>query len=205
MKEGSTILYMGPEDRWMLRNRKVFRDGSGQDLAQPKTFDFGGPVPLSYYHVTCNLLGACSGVVDKPLLCKVYPFFPVLSFSGELEDIYPSSIFELTFELQDLPTPCTVSSKKESYLKRWRGQPEILAPLHHPSVIFYLRAVKHFVDSYKLNFTANESLRQLSGQAFWRTWEMAYLSGKLISSAQLKANILSDYNQLTSHYGEFEI
>lgn len=205
MKSGTTILYMGPEYRWMRKNGKVLKDHSGREIAAQRTFDFGGPKPLSFFHATCNLLGQCDGVVDKPFLCKIYPFFPILSLDGILEDIYPSSIFELTFELKKTPTPCTVSSKTKAYLDEWQKKQATLESLKHPTIIFYLRSAKHFMDNYSKQFQTNAKLATLSGKAFWEAWEMEYLSGKLIGAPELKEVILRDYNAIVERYGQFEI
>ena len=148
--------------------------------------DFGGPRPLALVHTPCRLLGLCKGVIDKPLLCRLYPFVPVLGLDGSLEDLVPASIFELTFDLIGSPTPCTVRAKRQEYFERWRANDDRLAVLRHPYVILFLQAAKHFAALYAERLAADPTLRGLSGRSFWKRWEFEYLSGQLLNVAGVR-------------------
>jgi hypothetical protein len=200
---GTTILYMEEEYRWLAAHGKVPDPQTPGGVANLVSIDFGGPRPLSLVQTTCRLLGRCNGVIDKPLLCKLYPMLPVLGIDGALEDVIASSIFELTMRLAGINTPCTVAAREQHYLQKWRNAPEHLEPLRHPYIIFHLQAARHFTDVYTRKFEANEALRGLTGKLFWRMWEIEYLTGGLMDGDLLAEKIRQTYDQLVHNYGCF--
>ena len=196
--EGTTLLYMEDEYRYLARHGKV-------SATQPQTIelDYGGPQPLRVVHAPCKLLGACQGVLDKPLLCKLYPFLPLLAAEGGLVELLPLSIFDLTFSLLGAGAPCTVLAKRERYRAMWTSNAAALDPLRHPYILLYLWAAKHFSDSYSRRLQQSEKLRGKQGPQFWKRWEMEYLSGRLVDAADLKRDLLATYQTLERRYGTF--
>jgi len=197
-KNGSVIMYMEDEYHYFAKRGQV-----SSTPAQKITLDFGGPRPLVVYHVFCGLLGRCDGVMEKPFLCKIYPFMPILGAQGELESLWHASIFELTFELVKSKTPCTVFNKLESYKKLWTDNPRILDPLRHPYVVFYLQAIKYFSRSYEKTLLARSDLMRKSGKEFWSEWEIAYLRGELFDLDEIKYELSKVYRDLSQTYGDF--
>jgi len=202
-RHGSTILYMEEEYNWLCKHGTAPNVHNLGSMPNTLSFDFGGPRPLNLIQVHCRLLGKCNGVIDKPLLCKIYPMLPVLGTDGALEDIYPSSIFELTMQIKGYKTPCTVVDKKKHYFAKWKNAPARLESLRHPYVILYLRAAKHFADVYTERLTANSALMALSGAEFWKRWELNYLAGRLLDTDQLAERIRETFNSLMTRYGTF--
>jgi hypothetical protein len=201
--QGTTILYMEEEYRWLAAHGKVFDPGTPEGTPHSVSIDFGGPRPLSVVQFPCRLLGRCPGVIDKPLLCKLYPMLPVLGADGGLEDILPASIFELTMATLGLKSPCTVLDKKQHYFRRWQDAPGCLEVLNHPYIIFHLQAARHFAAIYAEMLAASEALRGLGGKVFWRMWEIEYLLGNLIDAGLLAERIRRSYEELVRTYGPF--
>jgi hypothetical protein len=200
---GTTILYMEDEYDWLLRHGKVFAPDTPEGIANTVSLDFGGPRPLTVVQMPCRLLGKCQGVIDKPLLCRLYPMFPILDVEGNLQNIVHSSIFELTMALKRIKTPCTVVDKRQHYLKKWQNSPSHLQVLKHPYILFYLQAAGHFTDVYRQRFEANAELRGLSGKEFWQAWELEWLLGNLIDADELAGRVLTSYQNLVVRYGNF--
>jgi hypothetical protein len=200
---GTTIIYIEDEYDWLSRNGTVPDPQTTGTVPNQLTFDFGGPRPLSLVQLPCRLLGMCQGVIDKPLLCKIYPMFPVLGIDGDLEDICPASIFELTMSLIGAPTPCTVFAKRKHYFDLWKKAPERLEALRHPYLILYLQAAKHFSDIYRARLDSNAKLRGLTGKEFWKRWELQYLGGALFDGDLFGERVRSTYDDLVRRYGEF--
>jgi hypothetical protein len=201
--EGTTILYMEEEHRWLAQNGRVFDPATPEGTPRYVSIDFGGPRPLSILQMPCRLLGKCTGVIDKPLLCKLYPMLPVLDVDGGLETIQPASIFELTMHVLGMKTPCTVVDKVQHYWHKWKNAPEHLEALNHPYIIFHLQAAKHFADIYAEKLQQSEALRGLRGKLFWRMWEIEYLLGGLIDAELLAGMIRSTYEALVERHGLF--
>jgi hypothetical protein len=198
---GTTILYMEEEYAWLARHAKV---PDPQEFPPNQVaLDYGGPRPLTLIQMPCRLLGKCHGVIDKPLLCKIYPMLPVLSIDGKLEDIVSASIFELTMLLRGIKTPCTVVDKTRHYVQKWQKRPEALAALNHPYIILYLQAARHFGEIYAEKLHSNETLRGLNGKTFWQTWEIEFLLGNLVDGPKLAEKVLQTYDSLVERYGHF--
>ncbi len=200
---GTTIVYMEQEYEYLKQQRQVPETQLNLAPPQAVSFDFGGPRPLRLLQTPCRLLGLCDGVIEKPLLCKLYPFLPILDADGELRDVLPASIFELTFDLIAVPTPCTVRAKKELYLSRWRQHAELLSPLKHPYIVLFLQAANQFAKVYADGLRANETLRGREGRDFWIHWELEYLGGRLVDGERLRSMVAASYEQLTDRHGVF--
>jgi hypothetical protein len=214
---GTTLLYMESEYAHLRENGLVFENTEGGVQPHDLSFDFGGPRPIVLKQTPCHLLGKCDGIVDKPLLCKLYPFLPVFDIEGELVDTVPASIFELTFEylahrssikrsplaLIESPSPCTVNKKKDSYFQEWSKSPELLDSLRHPYINFHLKAASLFSINYLTALYQNELLGQLEGRDFWTRWELQYLGGKLVDTVDLKQKIFDSYIMFEQKYGKF--
>lgn len=204
--QGTTILYMPREYDYLRRHGRVFETRGAEDAAAPQSLslDFGGPKPLTVLHTTCRLLGQCTGIIDKPLLCRIYPFLPRLGLDGEIEGLMPSSIYDLTFKEKGWDGPCTVwSGKQDHYLKQWQQRPEALAKLQHPYVLFYLRAVASFSDIFRRKLLSSPTLANLTGRDFWQRWELEYLGGRLLDLDEFRARVYADYTILAQRHGAF--
>src|ERR1700682_507219 len=145
---GTTIIYLEDEYQWLTRHGTAPGPQNIGSMPNSLIFDFGGPRPISLVQLPCRLLGLCKGVIDKPLLCKLYPMLPVLAIDGSLESVCPASIFDLTMAIKGIQTPCTVVAKKAKYMSRWRAAGSPLESLRHPHLILYLQAASHFADIY---------------------------------------------------------
>lgn len=201
--EGTTILYMEDEYEYLCQDGQVGEASLDWPEPQTMSLDYGGIRPLMIYHTPCRLLGLCEGKIDKPLLCKLYPFLPIFFADGRLETLAPASIFELTFEILASQTPCTIMSKAVAYLERWRYHPDQLAPLRHPYIMLYLQAVKHFAEIYREKLLTNKKLAGKTGKEFWSAWELQYLGGRLVDHGEWKMRVAASCRELTDRYGEF--
>jgi hypothetical protein len=201
---GTTIIYIGDEYDYLKQHGRVHEHLDPGQTVHRLNFDFGGPKELSLVHTTCRFLGHCGPHVDKPLLCKIYPFLPILDIAGELEDVYPASIFEVTFLARGIHTPCSIwTSRKDKYVREFRENPALLEPLRYPLIIFYLRAAKLFVDNYIKCLRADERLKDLSGRDFWRSWEIRYLGGRLVDRDEMRGSLFAVYKEMEREFGQF--
>jgi hypothetical protein len=203
-KTGTIILYLEDEYRWFGEHGKAAGETTTGSTPQVISFDFGGPRPLTLIQVGCKLLGQCQGVIDKPLLCKVFPMMPVLGIDGSVQEIVPASIFELTMQLMGFKTLCTIIDKTKLYWHKWKAKPELLRSLNHPYLILHLQAAKHFADVYREELLQSEALRGLTGKAFWSAWEIEYLLGNLIDADLLARKLLQTYEQIVAVHGCIE-
>jgi len=200
---GTTLIYLEQEYQWLVRHGTAPGPDNLGTVPNVLTFDFGGPQPLTLVQMPCHLLGKCTGIIDKPLLCKLYPMLPILDIDGNLETIYPASVFDLTVEVRGFKTPCKVLDKRKEYFAKWQASGSDLECLRHPCLILYFQAAKHFADVYSEKLRSNEVLKGLTGKAFWKTWELQYLAGELLDTGLLAQRICSSYERLCGRHGRF--
>ena len=197
--KGTTILYMEDEYNFLSVHGKV----PPREEMKKFSFPFDDEGAISFFYTTCRLLGQCTGVIDKPLLCRLYPFLPSFNRGGELQELLPSSIYDLTFETFGMQTPCTVAAKIQYYKKRWGSEISRLENLNTPYILFYLEVCKHFVDIYRKESLKSSVLKNLRGKEFWSIWEMEYVFGRLIDPVELRRRISNSYSDFRRRYGSF--
>lgn len=197
--KGTTLIYWHDEYEWLSREGRV-QPISESGPVRELRFDFGGPEPLRITNVACHHLGLCNGKLDKPLVCKLYPFLPVANVSGTIDKLIPLSIFDLTFDAIGTLSPCWVRTKYDAYLRRWQSA-SAPAAFRHPLYILYSQAASHFVDLYMKD--RHPRLAGLTGKGFWRTWELLYLGGRLVNSDEWKRRVFDSYSAIKTVHGEF--
>lgn len=198
--DASAIVYLGDEYDWMVANSAA----PPSDMRKREfKFDFGGPKPLRAVVVDCDRKGLCAGCLVKPLQCRIYPFIPVFDIEGKLHDLYPASMYDLTFAGIDDKTPCTVwNLRRSAYLAKWSEQPEVDL-LRHPLLLFYFAAYKIFADIYLEMLEHSTVLTGLKGEAFWSAWEFQYLGRKLFDIPRIKREMLALYATYEARFGDF--
>jgi len=197
---GTTLLYWDREYEYLEKRGKV---QPVSEVGKPHKLElnFGGPRPLTITHVPCRHLGLCDGKLDKPLVCKLYPFLPVVGTDGSVEEVLPLSIFDLTFDAIGERSPCWVRMKAKQYLAQWQKPGALPESFHHPLYMLYSQAARHFVDLYMKN--EHPRLKGKTGKDFWTTWEFLYLGGRLFDAKELKARVHKTYLDIVAVHGEF--
>lgn len=199
---GTVVIYLGDEYAWMRANGHIVCGEEKGDIIPPTTFDFGGPGPIVMRHARCGYLGRCDGAITKPLLCRSYPFIPVFSVDGALEDVLPASIIDATFQLKDGRRLCPLE-ERERLVRALGSNPELFAALRHPYIILHTQAVAAFWASYKERLTSWDGFKSLSGPAFWQAWEMAYLGRRLADREAVASHLRAVYTKLAARHGDF--
>jgi hypothetical protein len=196
---GTTIIYMKDEYDYLSRHGRVPPRSEMKEFV----FDIGDKISVSCLYTTCSLLGKCNGVIDKPLLCRLYPFLPVFDGNGKVQDLLPASIFDLTFEVFGMQTPCTVSAKRRAYKTIWSNENFARDILMSPYILFHLELCRHFIDVYRETAPKSLSLQGASGKRFWSLWEMEYLFGHLIDADELRQRASRTYAAYCEKHGQF--
>jgi len=197
---GSNIVYLGQELDFLAD-----RNGLGREdvLTHELALEFGGTRALKLYQRHCGFRGLCAGCMEKPLHCRLYPFVPEFSPEGELKRLQDASIFDVTFSALGWKSPCTVKSDRAAALKLCQADPDWLAPLRHPYLMFHFASYGVIVDSYTRCLGRETSLSGLTGGAFWRAWELLYLTGKLFEWDYIRSELRSLEAAYLEIYGEF--
>jgi len=202
---GTTIVFMPQEYLWVRDHGRLLQPATPADKPRQLSFKVDEATTCSMVYMPCRLLGLCAGKIDKPLLCKVYPFIPVPAYGNTRERAVPASVFEATFEAMGWPTPCSVHRQREPHEARVLADAARSGQLSDAYVQFYLRLAGALYENYVAKLLANTGLVAKRGPEFWRAWEFAYLSGALIDRASLREKALTILAGLKAEYDGFEL
>ena len=185
---GTDIVYLPREYAWANSSLATFENSANR---YPGVLELDlGEFSIGLVYTRCHLLGTCDGVVDKPLLCRLYPFLPVYRYSGEFERCIPASVFDLTFAAIGEPSPCTVLRQQNYEAEFASGR---LYRDLDTYVLFYLRCALHLAEIMSSAISGNASLKTLSGKDFWKRWEMLHLGGRFLPRDRLIGKIRDEY------------
>lgn len=199
-QKGTEIIYLPREYAWAERELKTFHN---QRKRAPKVFELDlGSVSIGLVYTRCELLGLCDGVVDKPMLCQFYPFLPVYSFDGELENVVAASVFDVTFDAIGETSPCTVKTKTKyhSYFAQ-----DKIKHRFDTYTKFYLRCASTLVRLMTEGVRKNPALKNLHGKEFWNRWELQHLAGRLFDKEALIEQAKNDYELAKVHDPSFSL
>lgn len=199
--EGATMIYLEEEYSFLRQNGRV-----SDNQAKYLSLDFGMEKPLRLISARCLYMGLCRDIIERPLLCKLYPYFPVFSLDGNIENFCPVNIFDLTLGTIGEKSLCTI--KKDEYINFLNSLSPKLSffqLLNHPYFIFHSMAAKIFADIYINKLKTNKQLMDIKGKDFWRMWEYYYLSGKLFDMEGLKEKVAEIYKALKQQYPGFSL
>lgn len=198
--QGTDIVYLPREYQWANKTRATFENTVGR---YPSVLELDlGDFSIGIVYSNCKLLGACKGVIDKPLLCRLYPFLPVYRYSGEFERTIPSSAFDVTFDAIGQSSPCTVLNQKKYDAEFGSGSFYRSVDTY---VLFYLRCASHLAVTMTAAIKDNAKLLSLSGKQFWKRWELLHLGGRFLADDLLTEKILDEYQSAQSADPEFSL
>ncbi|MDA3969557.1 hypothetical protein [Helicobacter ibis] len=150
---------------------------------------------LTLYYLICDCKGLCNPHSMRPLICRIYPFIPKISYKGECEGFLYASFFDVIYN--DTNHPCTlVREHKEEIFENLKEKLEPL--LHEPKLIFAFKALE-IVYSYllaKLDLT--QDINTLN-----KKLEFLLLSRKAWNNEDFKQEITQSYEKIVKNFGEF--
>lgn len=200
MRGGANIIYL---ERELEHLAEAEPELTGDGESKALEWDFGGRRPLRVFQRPCRLRGLCAGCMRKPLHCRLYPFIPEFSPSGELIRLLDASIFDATFDARDWQSPCTVRRTNAETMAELKTDSARLDPLRHPYLMFHFACWGIFLDAYLEAVAANSELSGLEGTDFWRKWEILYFSRKLFDGERMRKRVLALETEYLDLYGEF--
>ncbi|MEO5336045.1 MAG: hypothetical protein H7841_03980 [Magnetospirillum sp. WYHS-4] len=203
--QGTIVVYLDDEYAWLKANgHRICGEDEGKEI-QPMIFDFGGPRPIMLRHVPCRHLGRCNELFTKPLLCRTYPFVPVIGVDGAIEEVVPAAILDATFELKEGLSLCPLNDAPGPTLIReaLAGDDALAQALRHPLIVLHTQGIKAFWDSYREKLLAWDGFGNLSGQAFWQAWELAYLGRRLVDRDKVAAHLRHVHGALVARHGDY--
>lgn len=150
---------------------------------------------FTLYYLICNCKGLCNPHSMRPLICRIYPFIPKVSFKGECEGFLYASLFDVIYN--DLNHPCTLAreNKEEIFITL---QEKLKPLLLKPKLIFAFKTIEilytHLLSRLNLNKDLSKCNKRL---------EFLLLSRKAWKSEAFKHEISQAYEEIAKNFGDF--
>ena len=204
-ERGVPLLYLPGEYEYHQKEKTLPIASGDENNFRAWKLDFGRSTCLEVNWTQCWFEGRCVEPARKPLVCKLYPFLPILDLDGNLEELCLLNLFDLTIEARGFEKRCNILELQAKYTEQWRGDKEALTTLQHPFFIFHFRAAKIILDNYLVTLNKNEKLRGKQGEEFWRCWEIEYFTGRLLNLEALRPEVANLYDLVIQKYGEMAL
>lgn len=157
---------------------------------------------LEIVYLSCDCNGLCSPHKNRPLICKIYPYFPIFDNLGKLEGFEYSSIYDLFYKPEN--HPCTLVSKNKLELEEQLIKSvQILGDF--VLLIFIFKVLKILANSLREYIKIDDLslLDESEKQKFFTKFEWAILSAKAWKKEKVRDDIQNAYDELALIYGDF--
>lgn len=179
--------------------------GGIQNITQEKReiYTLKNGKQLILYFLYCECGGLCQPHAMRPLICRIYPYFPLVSLEGEILGFYPASLMDLFFGKKESHC-CTLVREKDAETKEQLTQ-SLKALLESPLYIFAFRALEILTKTLQkhLNYACIDTLNPQERAGFLKQLEWSLLSNKAWDNAEFKDAITQEYEAVSKRYGDF--
>ncbi len=171
-----------------------------------KTFTLKCGKKLKVYFLECGVKGLCSPHCNRPLICKIYPYFPLVNENGDFLGVREVAMLDLFYK-DDKNHPCTlVNTHKEQLLKEYKQSIKEL--LKEPIMIFIFMLLE-ILDKYLMNYFKGyydepflDVLDENAKKDFFAKYETNALLFKAYRNNGFADEVNDLYLRLEAKYGE---
>ncbi len=169
--------------------------------AKKRDFKLGNGKVLSIYLLSCSCGGLCSPHGARPLICRIYPYFPIVNAQGDIKDFEYAALMDLFYRKPEENHKCTlVREHAERTKKELR---ENLKPiLQSPEIIFTFMTLHLLVNRLKEKMGEYlDDLPEDKRGRFIQKYEWMILSGKPWSDTQFSSDVTAAYEAVKAAHG----
>ncbi|MBF0540425.1 MAG: hypothetical protein HQK91_03105 [Nitrospirae bacterium] len=89
--------------------------------------------------LSCECQGKCSPHSSRPLVCRLYPYFPIINDNNDIEGFEFGSVIEIFYENPELNHPCTLVRQNSKEIQDiLKDKMKLL--LKYPSIVYFFKA-----------------------------------------------------------------
>jgi hypothetical protein len=203
--DSAGMVFMPQEYEFLKRHNRLQTGFEETHRRHTFVFDEARGLKIGYDTAVCALGGICSLPEYRPMICKFYPYYPVVEpESGEVDRLITGSIVDQYWGDLGIEHPC--------WLHREQGDAVAAAvratgpALQHPYFIFHLGAAALFVEHVSARCRKDQAaLLRGDPRQFFRNWEVLYLTGSLVDRDVLARDIRAFYDRVERRFGAFEL
>ncbi|EAK0848416.1 Uncharacterised protein [Campylobacter lari] len=100
---------------------------------------------ITIYFIKCSLNGICNPHNLRPLICKLYPYYPQVDFDGNFLGVKPCALFDIFYKHKK-NNFCTITHTAEKeFIKTFDENTKILQK--EPIMIFIFKALEYIEEA----------------------------------------------------------
>ena len=178
--------------------------GGISNITQPakqRDFTLNNGKTLSLFLLSCSCGGLCDPHGARPLICRIYPYFPVVNAKGEILDFEYAALMDLFYRNPEESHKCTLVREHAQRVKNELR--ENLKPLlKSPEIIFVFMTLKLLVDRLKekMDGYIHDIPEEKKGR-FIQKYEWMILSGKPWRNNDFTQAVTQAYEDVKNAHG----
>lgn len=168
--------------------------------AKKRTFHLPNGKSFSIYLLSCNCGGLCNPHGHRPLICRIYPYFPIVDQFGTILGFEFSALMDLFYREPKTTHKCTLVREEETRIQN--DLRSSLKPLlRDPEVVFIFRVLKLLVDRLKAKMGGYmDNLSEDELKRFISKYEWLVLSGKPWKDSAFSDEIVVIYDEVKAAF-----
>lgn len=178
--------------------------GGIDNITQPpkkRTFKLSNGKEFSIYLLSCHCGGLCDPHGHRPLICRIYPYFPLVNASGEIEGFDYAALMDLFYRDPDNNHKCTLVREQSIRIKKELSV-SLKPLLQDPENVFIFICLRLLVARLKEKMGAYiDDLEESDKKRFIAKYEWMILSGKPWKDGQFSEQITQAYEAVKNAFG----
>ena len=137
----------------------------------------------------------------RPLICRIYPYFPVVDSKGNIEGFEYAALMDLFYRKPDENHKCTLVREQSVRIKNELSA-SLQPLLKDPEIVFLFRTLKLLVDRLKKKMDGFiDELSDEDKKRFIAKYEWMILTGKPWQDASFSAEVTQVYDEVKDCFG----
>lgn len=178
--------------------------GGISNITQPakkRTFKLNNGKSFSIYLLSCHCGGLCNPHGHRPLICRIYPYFPIVDAAGNVEGFEYAALMDLFYRDPDNNHKCTLVREQSERIKRELAV-SLKPLLNDPEIVFIFICLKLLVSRLKNKMGVFiDDLSEQDKKRFIAKYEWMILTGKPWKDSSFSQEITDAYDAVCAAFG----
>jgi hypothetical protein len=204
IRAGQVLLPLCPAEYDYLKAQGRLPDDSPQAVSR-LAVELEPDRSAAVYMVRCDRGGLCDHPDFRPLICKIYPYYPYPSPEGDVEELVLGSVFDVARWAKDGHLACPALQNEEEAV-RGKAKQNYARLFEHPHLIFYFRMGWGVMQLMLEHLRAEHSdILELPLTDYFKKWEVLYMTGKLTPAPEVVQLGRKEYEKVSRVWGDFDL
>lgn len=204
IRAGQVLLPLCPAEYDYLKSLGRLPDDSPQAVSR-LAVELKPDRSVAVYMVRCDRGGLCDHPDFRPLICKIYPYYPYPSPEGDVEELVLGSVFDVARWARDGHLACPALQNEDEAVRE-KAKQTYARLFEHPHLIFYFRmgwgVMQLMLEHLR---TEHSDILDLPLTDYFKKWEVLYMTGKLTPAAEVAQLGRREYVEVSRVWGDFDL